>query len=423
MSAWHLRDLNDDDLEEVVALDGVSSSLGQRSLFPLSEVVAALVAGQPAVGAVAAGQVIGTAVGRVEQDRGWVLRIALHPEWRGQGLGSELLVALEHRLVERGARRLTSALPTGETGTDALRNSGFTERSDITWFDKVKIVRPQDVDAAASLGGYVPRSDLWQQMAGMAQEKALIERRIVLPLAQPALAEEHGVREPRAVMLFGPPGTGKTTFAKAIASRLGWPFVELFPSRLAASDLGLAGGISAAFAAARRMEHVLVFIDEVEEIAADRAGQGMAVGVVNELLKSIVTFRERENRLLVCATNSVGSLDPAFLRHGRFDYVLPIGPPDPVAREALWRSATAQAGARDIDIAALVQANDRFTPADITHAAQQVAAAAFEQTLRAGQRVLATTQDYLAAVAVTRPTLTAQDVTAFREDIARYERA
>jgi len=423
MSPWHLRDLDDDDLEEVVALDGVSSTVGQRALFPLSEVVAALVAGHPAVGAVAAGHLVGTATGRLEQDRGWVLRIALHPQWRGQGLGSELLVALEHRLVERGARRITSALPADETGSEALRNSGFAERRDIAWFEKRETARPQDVDAATSLGGYVPRSDLWQQVSGMAEEKSLIERRIVLPLAEPALAEEHGVREPRAVMLFGPPGTGKTTFAKAIASRLGWPFVELFPSRLAASDAGLAGGISDAFAAARRMEHVLVFIDEVEEVAADRAGTGASVGVVNELLKSIVTFRERQHRLLVCATNSIASLDPAFLRHGRFDYVLPIGPPDPVARTALWTRATEQAGASEVDVASLVRASDRFTPADVTHAAQQVAMRAFERTIETGTRVRATTADYLAAVAATRPTLTADDVADFRQDIERYERS
>ncbi|MBC7374789.1 MAG: GNAT family N-acetyltransferase, partial [Frankiales bacterium] len=201
MGSWHVRDLNDGDLEEVVSLDSVSSSVGQRPVFPLSEVVAALVAGQPAVGAVASGQLVGTAIGRLEQDRGWVLRITLHPGWRGQGLGSELLEALEQRLLRAGARRLTSALPAGETGTMALRNSGFTERADITWWDKIETVRPQDVDAAASLGGYIPPSNLWVQVAGMAQEKDLIERRIVLPLSQPALAQEHGVREPRAVML------------------------------------------------------------------------------------------------------------------------------------------------------------------------------------------------------------------------------
>jgi hypothetical protein len=58
--------------------------------------------------------------------------------------------------------------------------------------------------------------------------------------------------------------------------------------------------------------------------------------VVDELLKSIVGFRERAGRLLVCATNSVRDLDDAFLRRGRFDYVLPIGAPDEQARHALW---------------------------------------------------------------------------------------
>ena len=68
-------------------------------------------------------------------------------------------------------------------------------------------------------------------------EKRVIERRIVLPLAEPQLAEQYGVSPPKAVILFGPPGTGKTSFAKAVAGRLGWPFVELFPSRLATPDV------------------------------------------------------------------------------------------------------------------------------------------------------------------------------------------
>ncbi|MBC7678886.1 MAG: ATP-binding protein, partial [Pseudorhodobacter sp.] len=179
---------------------------------------------------------------------------------------------------------------------------------------------------------------------------------------------------------------------------------------------------SEAFEALARMEHVLVFIDEVEEIAASRDAPGADVGVVNELLKSIVTFRERPQRLLVCATNSIGLLDAAFLRHGRFDFVLPIGPPDAVAREPLWRRPCEQSGSVDVDVDQLVQASEGFTPADIGHAGQQVAQATFEATLTTGQRVRGSTADYLAAVSGTRPTLDEQAIAQFRRDIVDYQR-
>ena len=163
----------------------------------------------------------------------------------------------------------------------------------------------------------------------MTAEKDLLERRVVMPLAQSQLADRFGVVPPRAIVLFGPPGTGKTTFAKAIASRLEWSFVEVFPSRLASHPGGLAGALRETFTTISELEHAVVFIDEVEEIASHRQGEppSPTQGVTNELLKIIPAFREQPGRLLICATNFIRSLDAAFLRHGRFDYVIPIGLP------------------------------------------------------------------------------------------------
>jgi len=92
----------------------------------------------------------------------------------------------------------------------------------------------EEPGALRELGGRVIPPGLWDELRGMDEAKEIIERRVILPLAEPELAARHAVELPKAIVLFGPPGTGKTTFAKGIASRLGWPFVEIEPAELGA---------------------------------------------------------------------------------------------------------------------------------------------------------------------------------------------
>jgi len=422
--SWLIQDYREDDLAAVVHLIDATAELGQESVFSLSECITALTSRQPAVVARREGRVVGAALAGVSAGRAWVLRIALAPDMRGMGLTSALLLALERRLVDARVRRIAYVLPEEDSRELGLRNAGYQRRPAVAYFEKIEPVDDHAAETLDRLGGRILPGDLWAQVAGMETEKSVIERRVVLPLAEPERANRHGVEPPRAITLFGPPGTGKTTFARAIASRLGWPFVELLPSRLADGG-NLAAALREAFTRLGRLERIVVFIDEVEEIAPVRDTRPSAAhAVTNELLKLIPTFRERSERLLVCATNSVRSLDPAFLRPGRFDYLIPIGTPDADARRAMW--ARYAATRPDVDLDALVRASEEFTPADIGHAARVAAQASFERDLGRddGPTSLpgADTNDYLTAVGRTRPTVTAAMVADFTRDITTHAR-
>jgi SpoVK/Ycf46/Vps4 family AAA+-type ATPase len=263
----------------------------------------------------------------------------------------------------------------------------------------------------------------------MKDEKEVLERRLVLPLSDAKLAEAFGVEPPKAIVLFGPPGTGKTTFARAVASRLDWPFIEFFPSRLAGDKNGVAGGLREVFNAVNEIENVVVFIDEVEEIASKRKGDppSPTQGVTNELLKLIPNFREKPGRLLVVATNYIRALDDAFLRHGRFDYVIPIGLPDSEARHSIWSRYIPKTALGTINLEELVERSAGFSPADIEYAARKASQRALEQSVYESQVATketstTTTDHYLWAIGNTRRTVSDDVIEEFEQDIERLGR-
>lgn len=279
MPTWRLRDFRDDDLDRAIQIwDQDRQRDDAPPVFPVSEVMAAARTGGPAVVAVVGDDLVGMAVAQAQGDRAWITLVALAGNWRSRGIGSALIAELERRLREQGIRRIGALLAPEATGTAALENSGYRTREGLVYYEKVEHLGASDAGLLAELGGRVQPQGLWGSLAGMEREKEAIERRIVLPLAEPALADRYGVRPPKAVILFGPPGTGKTSFAKAVASRLEWPFVELFPSRLAAGAGSLATSLRETFTDLAGLETVLLFIDEVEEIAGCTVRHGRRPG-------------------------------------------------------------------------------------------------------------------------------------------------
>ena len=422
MSVWRIRDFHSDDLDGILHLWEELTALKIEPVYGLSEVLASCQKDQ-AVVAMHGDEVIGAAVGRAAHAQGWIVFLTTAQRWQNQGIGTAMLAALEKRMASYGLAKLSALLPESGNRVDAFVNQGFEVKKNLRYFERHIPVQREELRSLAELGGRMLPRDLWEGVGGMQREKELLERRLVMPLAKPEMADEYGVVPPKAVVLFGPPGTGKTTFAKAIASRLDWPFVEVFPSRLAADPKGLAGALRETFLKISELEHVVVFIDEVEEIAAQRGGEPPSAtqGVTNELLKIIPAFREQPGRLLVCATNFIRALDSALLRHGRFDYVVPIGLPDVAARTAIWERYIPASVTGLIDLDVLVASSDGFSPADVEYAARRASQEALERALFDGVDSATpagpTTEDYLSAIRSTRTTVSAQVAAEFLEDI------
>jgi transitional endoplasmic reticulum ATPase len=371
------------------------------------------------------GRIVGMVLSTVSAPMAWIHRVAVASVGSGDmEVAAQLLEHVEAEFAERGARKVASAVTAGSGVRHWLERRGYAAPPDVSYVQRQLPPAPAAPPALARLGGRIVGPGLWQELQGLEAAKELIERRVILPLAEPQLAARHAVAPPKAFVLFGPPGSGKSTFGMGFASRLGWPFVEIEPSRLGGQGADPEAELLAdTFDALLELGSVVVFIDEVEDIASMRQeDRRVSPSLTNELLRQMPRIRDAREHLLVCATNWVSRLDPAFLRPGRFDYVLAVGPPDDEARAAIWRRYVHEITDEDVDIAALVDATELFTPADIEFAARKAAQRAFEREHfeRFGTR--ATTEDFLAAIAETRPTLAREMVEAFEEDRRRFAR-
>ncbi len=417
-----IRDLLLTDIGSAVRLLEECRMLADTKPADIAQFVNDVSSGAPGVVAAEGDQIIGIIQARTVADDAWINVVVIDAAWRHQGLGSAMLQRLEEKLMHLGVRKISALLSSAQAGETALVNRGFSSIHDLVLYEKLEPIAPTAMRIVDQYGGEIPSESLWDRVAGMHEEKKIIAGRVVAPLADPSTALKVGVRAPATVLLFGPPGTGKTTFAKAIAGRLGWPFIELLPSKLESGVDSMSSELRSAMNDLLRLDHAVVFIDEFDEIASARERNPTTKGVVNELLKMIPLYRSAPGHLLVCATNFVGDIDSAVLRPGRFDLVIPIGPPDLVARRALWEAALAPLDQRDADIEKLANNSGGYTPGDVELAAQRAAAAAFDRIREGGAPAYISQEDLDAAVARTRGSVTSDICERFAQEAERFAR-
>jgi SpoVK/Ycf46/Vps4 family AAA+-type ATPase len=253
----------------------------------------------------------------------------------------------------------------------------------------------------------------------------MVQRRIILPLTEESLSKKHGVIPPKTIIFFGPPGTGKTHFVKAIAGVLSWWYIEILPSMLMVDGADRIGvNLHNIMEKARKLEKAVIFIDEFEEIAASRdIGSRADKSITNEFLKQVPLLKNQGNKvLLVCATNYIRQLDAALLRPGRFDCIIPVGGLDEEGRRTILEHYLSKLHTENIDLNLIVKMTSRFTPADIEYLFQQVAQFAFEQEYASRQDFRVTTDTFVRILPKLRPSLTDEIIEEFKKDSITYSR-
>jgi AAA+ superfamily predicted ATPase len=291
------------------------------------------------------------------------------------------------------------------------------------------ITRPDDATAETAHDAERPGLQL-SDVAGMAEVKARLEAAFLAPMRNPELRKLYGKSLRGGLLLYGPPGCGKTFIARAVAGELGARFMAISFADVVDMYIGSSErNIKEIFAAARRNAPCVVFLDEVDAIGQKRTQLRSTPlrSAVNQLLLELddVTA-SNEGVFVLAATNHPWDVDSALRRPGRLDRTLLVLPPDEHARAAVFRYHLRERPVAGIELNSLAAMTDGYSAADIAHICESAAEIALLDSARTGQVRMIGQHDLLAAVGEIRPSLgpwfdSARNVALFANEGGTYD--
>ena len=268
-------------------------------------------------------------------------------------------------------------------------------------------------------------------VAGMADVKRQLELSLLGPIRNPELMKAYKVSARGGLLLYGPPGCGKTYIAKAVSGELGANFYQVGIADVLHRWLGESErSIRSVFDNARRNAPCVLFFDEVDALGHRRSALSGSSGmrtVVNSLLEELDSATSSNDGVYVLgATNAPWDVDPAMRRPGRFDRMIFVGLPDAEARAGIVRFHLRDRPVAGIDLKSIANRTEGFSGADLAHICDSATQLAMADSMRSGQVRPVMMADVDAAAAQIRPSAgpwfeTARNVVEFANNDGTYD--
>ncbi len=251
-------------------------------------------------------------------------------------------------------------------------------------------VLPSFIDANVTAMELLTKpEETYASIGGLAQEILEMREVIELSLTHPEAFQDFNISPPRGVLLFGPPGTGKSLLAKAAANAAQAKFMYLAAPELVQKFIGEGARLVRELFKKAREEtgSIIIFVDEIDAIAAKRtadsqSGEREVNRTLMQLLAEMDGFGNNSNIRLIAATNRIDILDPAILRPGRFDRIIELALPDEASRHAIFKIHMKSIPKYGINLDELAHLTNEFSGADINAVCMEAVMIALRERLK-----------------------------------------